>query len=286
MSLLIVHRPAAGRGDIRKLRRYYWYATTPVTACRRRLTGWACRAGRLAEHIAVDIGAAAVTRLLTPALSASAILAGYSRLVIDCNRALDDPSSIPSRERRHRHSRQSGSVDSRTRRPGSTRNFHALSRRRCPASGDAASTVPALISIHSFTPVMRGFVRPWHIGICGTMIPRIAVPLLSALGAEVGLVVGDNQPYSAREPRGYTVSHHAHAPGFPHVAIELRQDLVADKAGAREWADRLARLLKPISPTKRSTAPRRGECTDLGRRYALANQKIVIGRWCQKQPRS
>lgn len=199
---------------------------------------------RLTEHIAVDIGAAAVTRLLTPALGASAILAGYSRLVIDCNRALDDPSSIPSLSdgvaipgNRNLSDTARGARRSEIFTP-----YHASIARRL----GAASTVPALISIHSFTPVMLGSVRPWHVGVLWDDDPRIAVPLLSALGGEAGLIVGDNKPYSAREPRGYTVSHHAHTPGFPHVAIELRQDLVADKAGAREWAGRLARLLKPI----------------------------------------
>jgi predicted N-formylglutamate amidohydrolase len=199
---------------------------------------------RLAEHIAVDIGAAAVTRLLTPALNASAILASYSRLVIDCNRALDDPSSIP---RLSDGVAIPGNHDLSGLARGARRAeifvpYHAGIARRL----GAVSTVPALISIHSFTPVMRGIVRPWHIGVLWDDDPRIAVPLLAALGREAGLVVGDNQPYSAREPRGYTVSHHAHTPGFPHVAIELRQDLVADKTGACEWTDRLARLLKPI----------------------------------------
>ena len=100
---------------------------------------------------------------------------------------------------------------------------------------------PALLSIHSFTPRCRGEARPWHVGILWNADPRIPVPLLAALRAEPGLVVGDNEPYSAREPAGYTVRHHAEARGLPHVAIELRQDLVATDAGAAEWAARLGR---------------------------------------------
>ena len=69
--------------------------------------------------------------------------------------------------------------------------------------------MPALISVHSFTPVMKGFARPWHVGILWDDDARIAGPLLAALGDDAALVVGDNQPYSAREPVGYTVSHHA-----------------------------------------------------------------------------
>jgi predicted N-formylglutamate amidohydrolase len=110
----------------------------------------------------------------------------------------------------------------------------------------AAGTVPALVSIHSFTPVMNGAPRPWHVGILWDRDPRIALPLLEALRREPGLVVGDNEPYSAREPVGYTMREHGVARGFPHAAIELRQDLVGNGAGAMVWAERLALALGPI----------------------------------------
>jgi predicted N-formylglutamate amidohydrolase len=106
---------------------------------------------------------------------------------------------------------------------------------------------PAVISIHSFTPRMKGFARPWHIGVLWDGEGRIAAPLLAALRAELDpATVGDNKPYSAREPVGYTQRHHAFDRGLAHVAIELRQDLVGDETGAAAWAERLARVLKPI----------------------------------------
>src|ERR1700674_2721062 len=52
-------------------------------------------AGQRRLHIAWDIGAADVARRLAARLDVAAILSGYSRLVIDCNRQLDDPTSIP-----------------------------------------------------------------------------------------------------------------------------------------------------------------------------------------------
>jgi predicted N-formylglutamate amidohydrolase len=103
-----------------------------------------------------------------------------------------------------------------------------------------------MLSIHSFTPVMNGRARPWHAGILWDSDARIALPLVAALRAEAGLVIGDNAPYSAREPRGHTMQHHAVARGLPHVAIELRQDLIANDAGATIWAERLAGALRPI----------------------------------------
>ena len=201
----------------------------------------------LARHIGWDIGAADVTRRLAPLLDAPAILAGYSRLVIDCNRRPDDPSSIP---------RESDDVEI----PGNANLSDAQRRTRREALFDpyhgaiaawiaarrAKGVAPAVISLHSFTPVMKGAERPWHIGVLWDGQGRIAIPLLDALQIEPDLIVGDNQPYSAREPVGYTQRHHAFEPGLPHVAIELRQDLIADDQGAAEWAERLARLLNPI----------------------------------------
>jgi predicted N-formylglutamate amidohydrolase len=202
----------------------------------------------LAQHIGWDIGAAAVTRLLAPMLDAPAVLAGYSRLVIDCNRPPDDPSSIPS-ESDSVAIPGNAALDAAARRARVATLFepyHAAIDEQLARIG-AGGRAPAVLSMHSFTPRMKGFARPWHIGVLWDGEGRIATPLLAALRAELGPdVVGDNQPYSAREPVGYTQRHHALDRGFPHVAIELRQDLVADDTGAAEWAERLARLLKPI----------------------------------------
>ena len=48
------------------------------------------------RHIAYDIGAADVVIGLAERLDCRAVLAGYSRLVVDLNRAPGDPSSIPA----------------------------------------------------------------------------------------------------------------------------------------------------------------------------------------------
>ncbi len=201
----------------------------------------------LARHIGWDIGAAAVTRRLAPLLDAPAILAGYSRLVIDCNRDPGDASSIATTSDGVAIPGNAGLSEAarRARREAIFEPYHAAIERWI-ASAAASGVAPAVISIHSFTPEMKGVARPWHVGVLWDEDGRIALPLLAALRAEPGLVVGDNQPYSAREPVGYTQRHHAHARGLPHVAIELRQDLVAETPGAVEWAERLARALQPI----------------------------------------
>lgn len=201
----------------------------------------------LTRHIGWDIGAAAVTRRLAPALGAAAVLAGYSRLVIDCNRDPDDPSSIPatSDDIVIPGNRTLSAVARQARRAAIFAPYHAALTDLIEAALGRGG-VPAVISIHSFTLTLGGKARPWHVGILWDGDGRIASPLLAALRRDAALVVGDNEPYSARQPAGYTMRHHALERGLPHVAIEIRQDEIADDAGAAMWADRLATVLRPI----------------------------------------
>jgi predicted N-formylglutamate amidohydrolase len=198
-------------------------------------------------HIGWDIGAADVSRGLAKWLDAPALLAGYSRLVIDCNRDLDDPTSMPAMsDGVPVPGNRDLSPTARAQRVESLfKPYHRAVE--TALDGFAVRGVhPAVLSVHSFTPVMNGVARPWHVGILWDKDPRMAVPMLAALRREAGLVVGDNEPYSAREPAGYTVRTHAEKRGLPHLNVELRQDLLATDAGTAEWAERLARVLTPI----------------------------------------
>lgn len=194
--------------------------------------------GDLSQHIAWDIGAAQVARLLATRLDASAVLAGYSRLVIDCNRSPGDPTSIAE-------------VSDGIFVPGN-RNLddaaaesrlnevfwpyhHAVTRMLAHRWRHGHGRAPALIAIHSFTPVMGGFRRPWQLGVLWNRDPRLALPLLARFRADTGLCVGDNEPYSGREV-GFTMDAHGGAAGLPHVEVEIRQDLIADDAGCVRWA--------------------------------------------------
>lgn len=205
----------------------------------------------LARHVAWDIGAGALADALARALELPVVAAGYSRLVVDCNRdpasaasmlAISDGDVIPGNQ----------AIDPADRAARIREMFDpyhaAVEAELAAAAGRAPAphAAPALIAVHSFTPVMNGQARPWHCGILWDADPRLPLPLLAALRAEPGLVVGDNQPYSGRDPADYTVSRHAAARGWPHVCLEIRQDLLMDERGVAEWAARLARLLAPM----------------------------------------
>lgn len=198
----------------------------------------------LRRHIGWDIGAADVTRRLAALLDAPAVLAGYSRLVIDCNRAPGTPSSIPV-------------VSDGVAIPGNRGLDEAAKRARIEAcfapyhraiedtiaAQETRAGVVALIAIHSFTPVMDGFERPWHVGVLWDRDPIFAKALLAALAADPSLCVGDNEPYSGQAPIPYSIPVHGAERGRPHVAVEIRQDLIDTRHGAEAWAARLGAAL-------------------------------------------
>lgn len=203
-----------------------------------RLNALGLSAAERGRHIAWDIGAAQITRLLAAQLDAPAVLAGYSRLVIDCNRPPGDPTSIAE---------VSDSVFI----PGNcalddaaaeTRlnevfwpYHHAITQAMAYRWRHGHGQVPVLIAIHSFTPVMNGVHRPWQLGVLWNRDPRLAEPLLTRFRAYPELCIGDNEPYSGRNV-GFTMNTHGGAAGLPHVEVEIRQDLLADTVGCAYWA--------------------------------------------------
>jgi predicted N-formylglutamate amidohydrolase len=199
----------------------------------------------LREHIAWDIGAADVARRLARRFDAPLAMTSYSRLVIDCNRQLNDPSSIPAESDGIPVPGNRGlSQGERLQRAETLfKPYHEAVARLIAHKTERAGP-PAVVSIHSFTPVFQRTRRPWHIGVLWNEDRRIALPLLEALGRVDGIAVGDNEPYSARDGVGYTIAAHAESAGLAHVALEIRQDLIAISAGAEHWAETVGAALE------------------------------------------
>jgi predicted N-formylglutamate amidohydrolase len=213
----------------------------------------------LERHIAYDIGAAEVTRALAAELGAPAVLSTHSRLVIDPNRGADDPTLVM------RYS--DGAIV-----PGNAyvdsaeiarrrAQFWAPYRQEIVATVDAmiaAGEPPAIVSIHSFTPVWRGAARRWKIGVLWDRDERIPKPLIEALLAEPDLCaddIGDNEPYDGALA-GDTIDAIGTSRGLANALIEIRQDLITEGRDALAWAVRIGRLLRPILTDRRSRAPR------------------------------
>ncbi len=198
----------------------------------------------LNQHIAWDIGSADVARNLADLLDAPLILANYSRLIIDPNRQFDDPSAIPViSDGVVIPGNQLVDEEQKSQRVASFfKPYHGAISQRLDRFA-ANHITPALLSMHSFTPVYGNQERPWHIGVMWDQDYRIPVPLMTNLGQMEGICVGDNQPYPGRHPYDHTVAFHAASRGIAHVAIEVRQDLIGNAENAQHWAGVLATAL-------------------------------------------
>ncbi|WP_244669580.1 N-formylglutamate amidohydrolase [Kaistia sp. 32K] len=203
-------------------------------------------ASEFERHIAYDIGAAALTRALSARFGVPAVLSHFSRLLIDPNRGLDDPTLIMRLS--------DGAVV-----PGNARIDRAERERRIARfykpyddavngaieAGIASGRLPMILSIHSFTPFWKGIPRPWHAGILWDADPRLARPLIAGLARDPAIVVGDNEPYHGAL-KGDTLYRHATRRGLAHALVEIRQDLIAEPAGVDEWSERLASVLTAL----------------------------------------
>jgi predicted N-formylglutamate amidohydrolase len=200
------------------------------------------------RHIAYDIGVETVTRKLAALTGAPAVIAGFSRLLIDPNRGEDDPTLIrqlydgtvvpanypmTAEERERRLDRY-------------YRPYHDAVGAMIASVAAASGKAPFIFSVHSFTPVMQGVARPWQVGVLWDLDDRVARPLIDMLAKDPLLVVGDNEPYDGAL-RGDTMFRHAIVNGFAHALIEIRQDLIAEAVGAEEWAKRLAPIVDAIN---------------------------------------
>ena len=202
--------------------------------------------GQLERHIAYDIGAETVSRTIAAALNCPAVMSRFSRLLIDPNRGVDDPTLVMRIA--------DGSIV-----PGNARiDDGGISRRitrfyapyddaiaRTIADMRASGKNPVILAMHSFTPRMKDVDRPWHVTVIWNFDPRLNLPLLKVLGSEPGIVVGENEPYQSGYS-GDTLDRHCIRAGLAHALVEVRQDLIADPGAARAWGTRLADLLHPL----------------------------------------
>jgi predicted N-formylglutamate amidohydrolase len=209
---------------------------------------------QLKRHIAYDIGVEPITRALSAALGAPAVLSRFSRLLIDPNRGRDDPTLIMRLS--------DGAIV-----PGNRKLDAAEREKRLRLYFDpyhaaiadvidqciATGVTPVLLSLHSFTESWKEFTRPWHVGILWDSDPRLAKPLLDEFFAQSDLIVGDNEPYSGHLI-GDSLWQHGTTRGLPNAIVEIRQDLIREAAGQSAWAKRLIQVMQKILGTERPVA--------------------------------
>lgn len=198
----------------------------------------------LDQHVAIDLGVAAVGALMARRPGFAAFQADISRLVCDLNRDEHAPAAVPIAS--DGHAIPGNDLDH----AGREARIARFYRPYHAALGELLDRVPPalILSLHSFTPSLMSHpevARPWQVGVlynADDRGARLALPLLEA----EGLIVGDQEPYSGKL-LNYTMNRHAEAEGRPYLGIEIRQDEIVDAAGQAVWAERLAWIANAVA---------------------------------------
>jgi len=195
----------------------------------------------LSLHVGWDIGGLDSAIELSKQLDAPLVASGYSRLVIDCNRWPNGQGSTPEISDTVHVPRNKGITKEQAdaRAEACFWPYHREVARQLDRMTEGGRKVCVLV-MHSFTPQMKGFKRPWHVGVLWNDDPRLPEPLLAELRKDTSLVVGDNEPYSARDAYEYTLNAHPRPRKLPYCSLEVRQDLMSTPDDARKWGRRLA----------------------------------------------
>lgn len=198
------------------------------------------------SHIAWDPGALAVSRALSDLLDAPLVESTVSRLIIDCNRALDAPDLIWTLSERTRiAANEDLSPEERDFRIASYhRPYHGAIDMLLEARRNAGRQT-IVVCMHSFTPVFLGKARPWPIGLIHGRDQRFTQRLREALAAErPDLNIGWNEPYAALNGVTLTLEKHGDERGLEATMIEIRNDEILGPDGVTQWADLLALCLE------------------------------------------
>jgi predicted N-formylglutamate amidohydrolase len=192
----------------------------------------------LQSHIAWDLGAEKVARLLSRLMDAPLLLQRYSRLAYDCNRPPEAADSIPevSELTQIPGNRRLSAEDRLARTREIYRPFHdgvslLLDRRA------AAGLRSLVVSIHSFTPVYKGKPRSVELGILHDRDTTLSAKLIKRFP---NIDARLNEPYGPKDGVLHTLNMHGFARGLRHAMIEIRNDLIAAERGQDEWAQRLS----------------------------------------------
>jgi len=200
----------------------------------------------LERHIAYDIGALGVASAMSERLGTPLIRTKFSRLLIDPNRAEDDPTLIMqlSDGAIVPGNRNLDSVEREHRLESFYRPYHRALEEMIEQAA-RKGIVPMLLSIHSFTDRWKTTDRPWHVTVLWDSDPRLPHPLMRELSAEPDLVVGENVPYTGSLD-GDCMNRHGTRNGLAHALIEIRQDLISSMEGQKAWAKRLSAIMEKL----------------------------------------
>lgn len=210
----------------------------------------------MSSHIGWDIGAADLARALSKQLDAPLILQRYSRLVFDCNRAFDAADAIVEES--------DGIAIPRNCNLTYADRLDRFNQVYLPFQHAISGVIdayaqhirqPAIICIHSFTPVYKGQKRSLDLGVIHDEADaRLANQVLQLAQKQAEFSVARNQPYAPSDGVTHTLDLHGMQRNLLNVMFEVRNDLIHDVSGQQQWAQHLGTLItEALVPQSRST---------------------------------
>ena len=177
----------------------------------------------LNNHIAFDLGVKELSLDLSNRLRCKVIQGKYSRLLIDLNRDLDDPTIIPE-------------IVDRKIIPGNIGLSKYEVKLRIKKIYDKYhheidrtiknEKVKVILSLHSFNPIFKRKKRFIEFGILSNKDKKLSSIVIDQLRLQK-LNVGDNKPYKGNLI-GDSMYRHGLRNKLLHVLIEVRNDLLSN----------------------------------------------------------
>ena len=188
-------------------------------------------------HIAYDLGVKELCIDLSKLLKSKYIIGEYSRLIIDLNRDLLDPTLIPEIvDRKIIPKNVNLSANEKKIRITEVYNRYHNNIKRTIKSDH----ITILISLHSFNPIFKNKKRNIHFGILSNEDRRLSNCIITDMRRR-GLKVGDNEPYEGNLI-GDTMYKHGLKNNLHHTLIEVRNDLLSSPTNIH----RVSKLLKKV----------------------------------------
>ena len=202
----------------------------------------------LTTHIAYDLGVKEVATYLSKQLKCPLVMSDFSRLLIDANRGIDDPTLIMKISDGKIIRGNEGisflkNCNEKKHRVASYYNIYHNKISEIISRLLKKNIFPAIISIHSFTPSFGGNKRSTELGILWDSDNRLPDIFFSYLNKNhKDIIVGNNKPYSGRM-KNDSLYRHGTKQGLANILIEIRQDLIIDSAKQKEFSKLIAQPL-------------------------------------------
>jgi len=206
---------------------------------------------RLGTHEGLDIGAAAVAERLSRVLRAPLLLATTSRLVVDLNRSLDNPTLFSDVTRALSEDERREILEE-----------HYLPHRTAVERAVALATSKRIsvihVGVHSFTPVLRGIRRDCDVGL---LYDPARASELALVNRWLAALKSEDDPVRARRNYPYrgtgdgltrTLRARYSAAAYVGIELEMNQKLLGSRRGIEKMAklvgDTLSRALGSSRP--------------------------------------